>query len=1288
MRPKNAVRVLIALFCLASSTVLLAQSTGGRLAGRVTDPAGALLPGVKVVLTNVETGVSRQVSTNESGDYTFVEVQPGKYQIECEQTGFKKNVRKDITVEINQVLTLNMTMQLGEAKEVVEVTSEAPLIETTSTQLGAVVNERAVVQLPLNARDTYQLLSLQPGVQSQTGTDLFYGSDRAGVVSVNGGRGRSNNFSVNGGDANDQFANLPAVQPTPDSIEEFRVLTNTFDAEYGRNSGAVVNVVTKSGTNTFHGNVYEFFRNDALNSKGYFDTEKPAFHQNQFGGTLGGPIKKDRTFFFASYEGRRIRNGVSSDQIAVPTDDERAGIFNDSFSGSAGSQLVLDQMLARNGCQADLVAQNPNAGNFFTAGSPFGYHPDPNNPNGPALPGLFSNTTTLGNQIPTSCMDPVALDLMKQFVPPANATLSDGTPVFQSVSGIHKDRTDQFTAKVDHRINDKQNLSAYYYFNDSNLFDPYSKFQAGGSNVLGFGAGTLERYQQANLTHNWTISNNVVNEAHFTYFRESQGTFLHPQRTNLVQNSCATVSPDACFNDGTPGNPTGIHPGLGASREGVPFVALSGGFQLGNNFEGEIPQTGNTYQGSDSLSWVKGAHTMKFGADVRRQLFDQTLYYNVNGYYSYYGGGPNDVGFDDFVPNYLLGLPDTYSQGSAQIEKVRSTIFSLFAQDSWKIRPNLTLNYGLRWELFTPLTDISQHVQSFRPGQVSTVYPCQLSQASIDFFVNEIGFPNPDCNNTGVIPTGLVVPGDKGVPAGLTSTYHKTFAPRLGIAYSPGHSGKTSIRAGWGLFYNPMEQLVLEQFSAEPPFGGSNIINYPLFNTPFEDQNGVIKPNPFNGILDPPRNQPVDWSIYRPILLYGQFQPHLRTQYSTQYNLNIQRELTKDLVLQVGYVGSQGHRLLASHDINYGQASTCLGLQELSDTYGDDSLACGPFYADTAYFIPPTENGSQTLAPSMGLYIPYGPGGPTTIAAGTPISSKAPNGITLVGLRPYSAPNCNPYDGTGCPPDATPVFSSIFAEDTIANSNYNSLQVSLEKRFSHGLQANFAYTFSKSFDQASSFEGELNPLDFRSTYSLSQFDARHRVVLSYVWQLPVPKYSGFKGGLLNNWDLSGIYTFQSGFPIRITSSADNELMYSAFFEYPGEPDQLAPFHKIDPKKNAGNWFDPNSFTENATDDSAVACSDQIVFGCYDQSLLGRIGNAKRTICCGPSINNFDFAVHKVLPIGASDNKRFEFRAEIFNIFNHTQFNNPDGNTTDGSDFGRIKRAREPRLIQLAVKFYF
>src|SRR5437667_385622 len=304
------------------------------------------------------------------------------------------------------------------------------VIDTTSTQLGGVVNERAVSQLPLAQRDAYQLLQLQPGVQSQLGVDGVYGSDRAGVVSVNGGRGRDNNYTVNGGDGNDQFANLPAIQPSPDAIAEFRVLTNTFDAEYGRNSGAVVNVVTKSGSNDFHGNLYEFFRNKGLNARGFFDSQKLDYLQNQFGATLGGPLKKNKTFFFVTYEGDRIRRGSSSDTVAVPSDPERLGDFSadPSFQGTLANANILNN---RPACQTALG---------FSAANPI--------PDGTAYATLFPTS-----MIPTSCFDQTAFDLLNQFVPHANR--SDGT--FQAVPVGHE-RSNQFTAKIDHELTKNQHL--------------------------------------------------------------------------------------------------------------------------------------------------------------------------------------------------------------------------------------------------------------------------------------------------------------------------------------------------------------------------------------------------------------------------------------------------------------------------------------------------------------------------------------------------------------------------------------------------------------------------------------------------------------------------------------------------------------------------------------------------------------------------------------------------------------------------------------------------------------
>src|SRR5437764_3890175 len=950
---------------------------------------------------------------------------------------------------------------------------------------------------------------------------IVYGSSNAGAVSVNGGRGRSNNFSVNGGDANDQFVNLPTVQPSPDSIQEFRVLTNTFDAEYGRNSGSVVNVITKSGTNALHGNLYEFFRNTKLNANPYCFTavdgipcDKPQFNQNQFGGTLGGPVIKDRTFFFTSYEGRRIRQGIPSPLVFVPTAAERpsasqpfADFSSESpFPGTLSSPFPLQQ---HPGCAQAILNQSGADLNTETHYSTYtdqsGTHP-----------GLFTDlANSRENIIPLSCLDPTAVDLLHYVPLPANGSDKLVT------TPVQPERGDQFTVRIDHRLNNQQNLSFYYYFDDHHLVSPFAQFEAAGANVPGFGSITNERFQQWNISHTWTISNTTVNEFRFNYNREAQRTFQHPVFTTAVQNSCPpapawltnVTGPVPCFKDPDPADPTntlGIHPNLGPGLEGLPFIQVNVGFTIGNNAEGSVPQVGNSFQWSDNISKVIGNHSLKFGGDVRRQRFDQTLYFDVNGEFFVDETSTSSTLGDTAFSDYMLGLPGSYGQGSAQVENVRSTGLYLFAQDSWKLKPNVTLNYGLSCELNTPIADISKHVQTFRPGQVSTVYPCEDTA-------------NTDCSS--MTPVGLVVPGDAGVPTGLTQTYYKAFAPRIGISWSPGTSGKTSFKAGWGLFYNPIEQLVLEQFSAEPPFGGSTFPFNTMFNTPFQDQSGTFTyPNPFglnslsgiNGILNPPRGQGVDWGMFRPNTLFGQFQPHMRNQYSAQYNLTIQRQLTNDLKFEIGYVGSQGHRLLATHDINYGTPQTCLDLEALAVAYpGDGSSGpsgagigtdCGPYYSDTGFFIPTQAyDSSGTLvnvqAPAGGLHLPYtaNGGGPAVIPGGTTLSTVAPGGVTLIGLRRYSSPQCDPLSPTaaGCPADFIPVFSSIFAQDTIANSAYHSLQASLDKRFGKGLQFTAAYTFSKSFDQASSFEGILNPIDPRISRSLSAFDARHRIVLSY-----------------------------------------------------------------------------------------------------------------------------------------------------------------------------------------------
>jgi hypothetical protein len=370
--------------------------------------------------------------------------------------------------------------------------------------------------------------------------------------------------------------------------------------------------------------------------------------------------------------------------------------------------------------------------------------------------------------------------------------------------------------------------------------------------------------------------------------------------------------------------------------------------------------------------------------------------------------------------------------------------------------------------------------------------------------------------------------------------------------------------------------------------------------------------------------------------------------------------------------------LLASYEINTSAvtAQSCNQLQAISTFYTpaptgqppnpnanptlQAAYACGPFSEDVAYSLP-----ANSIPAGFTINLPYG--------SVPSVTGPNANPITLVGLRPYSSPNCQPTNPNpltnGCPADGKPVFGGIFSENTVAKSNYNSFQALFEKRFSHGLQFQASYTFGKTLDNASSFESALNPLNFNATYGLSAYDARHRFVFNYVWDLPIPKMDGFRGVLLNGWQMSGILSFQSGFPIRITSTSDVEQLDSTFlFEAPGEPNLTAPFHKQDIRKNGGFVFDPNLFTN-----STVA--------------PGKIGDAPRTICCGPGINNWDMSFNKMTRFG--ERLQMEFRGDIFNVWNHAQFYSVDGNVSNqGSTFGQVQHVHDPRLVQLAIKFRF
>lgn len=1225
-------------FCLPLTVLLCvvaipahAQTTG-ILRGVVRDPTRTAVPGAKATMIQEGTNIVRHATADNSGAFTFPALPAGSYQLEVEAKSFKKYVDPKVEVRLGHVAVIDAQLELGTLTQTVTASGTAPLLETSSTQLGAVVNHTAITALPLNERDTYQLLQLQPGVTSEVGANLFYGSDQPGAVSVNGGRGRANNFMVNGGDANDLYVNLPGVQPSPDTIQEFRVLTNTFDAEFGRNSSAIVNVVTKSGKNQVHGDLYEFLRNKVLNARGFFDANTPDFKQNQFGGTLGGPIQKNRTFFFGSYEGRRIREGIPSDVVTVPTSAERQGNFSAGpiFTGTLTDANVASLLNRRPGCAAAVAAHG---GAPIAAGTKYAV--------------IFPS-----NMIPAPCFDATAQDLLSQFVPAPNF----GANQFQTVP-VSRTTVDQSTERLDHNFTENQRLSAYYYYNDSFQFQPFSTYQASGANLPSFGGNTAVRNQQVNLSDTWVLSPAMINEARFAYYREGEAELNAPERTNLVQNSCRTVPASQCFSD--PQNPgLGITPGIAPNLGGVPYITLAGSSTIGNNIQGQVPQAANTFQWTDTLTKVTGNHTLKFGTDIRRYQFNQLALFGTTGGYYFFGGGPNDPGYNSVIPNYLLGLPDQFVQGSPTTQYLRSTALYLYGQDSWKVRSNVTLNLGLRWELNPPFYDRYNRIVTFRPGQNTTVYPCQFAPGNP--LISALGTTNCNAGSAGgaVFPTGLVYPGDPGVPRGLSQTSYKAFAPRIGLAWSPaaadgwiakltGGPGKSSVRLGYGISYNPVEQLVYKQFNGAPPFGAAPFLSNILFNTPYEFQNGATAVNPFPINNSPPPNQPVDWSIFRPTSLFGLQQAQQHPQYVEQYNFTLQRELTPDMVLQIAYVGSEGHHLNINHDLNYGQAQTCLDLNQIP------GQSCGPFGADRTYRIP-----AGAIPPGVTLHLPYG--------SVPSITGPNRSPITLVGLRHYSSPACEPTTGAGCPIDGVPVFGSLYTADDIGNSNYNSLQISLERRLSRGLQLQASYTWSKSFDYGSSFEDTINPLDFRAGYALSQFDARHRFVASYLWQLPIPHAQGVLGTIANGWSISGITILQSGFPIRITSNADIELQNSFAFLTAGEPNMVAPFRRLDPRAPGHFAFDPASFAQPAQ--------------------LGVIGNSPRTVCCGPGIANFDFAVLKNTAL--TERTTLQFRSEFFNLLNHSQFENPDGNISDTATFGTVVQARPPREIQFALKLIF
>ncbi len=886
----------------------------GSVSGAVVDPSGAVVAGATVVLHDSERGAQQTYTTGNDGSYTFPGLLPGRYQIEIAAPGFKPYLRTGLELGADDALKIDARLGLNSERTTVEVSGESLQVDISSAQMGETISGEKMDAVPLNGRSFTDLLAIQPGVipaSSQQANAVVMsgctttppsGDLNPGNVSVSGQRETAYGFVVNGSNVEEDFNMGTAVVPNLDSIQEFRVLTSNADAEYGNYSGGQVIVVTKSGTDRLHGSAFEFLRNTNLDARNYFSSERAQFDRNQFGGTLGGPIKKDKVFFFADYQGTRMTQGVDTGQISVPSIADRTGNLIDEAS-------ALTTTTTLNGRQytvpTTVVGSNLASLLHVSPGLPYYFQKGENQ---------AGNPTT---QYPTNCTQPSQCVFPNAVIPqpfsvPAQRLLqyiplpNPGESYFSTSAYDQVLRDDEGALRVD--ANTRWGaLAAYYSLDDFFQNNPYPTGQ-GGANVPGFNATSVGRAQLFSLGITKALSPKTINEFHLSYMRFA----------NHVGQPVGGVGPKLSAQGFVEGAGTlGIVP-LDPKIEGIENVAFNN-YTFGVDTTGET-QVNNTYQWTDNFSRVIGKHSLKVGGGLHLDQVNVNPDPVFNGSFQFEG---TETGSD--FADFLLGVASYYRQGDSKSFYLRNKYVGLFGQDSWQVKPNLTLSYGLRWDVLPPWYEKYNQVQTLVLGQQSVVYPGA--------------------------PEGLVFPGDRGIPRTLAPTKYSNFAPRVGLAYSPnfqngllakifGGSGTTSVRVGFGTFYTAIEGLSAGIMSANPPYGYDyNSSAPPLLTTPFVaaatgQSTGQPFPSPIPayGASASHPNTTVDWANYNPITGVPAFFPGNVTPYTESYTLSLERQIAANTLVSVGYVGNQAHHLLVLQSANPGNPQLCL-----------ITPGCGPF---------------------------------------------------------------------------------------------------------------------------------------------------------------------------------------------------------------------------------------------------------------------------------------------------------------------------------------------------------
>jgi hypothetical protein len=891
------VRALVAMLALGVCAGRCAAQPTQTVTGKVTDISGAVIPGAKVTARlAAETANGEETTTDSSGEFALAGLNPGEYVVTASATGFapaEEKVRVD-----GEPLTVSLTLKVGQATQTVQVSAANATIQTSSTSAGGTLEAKQIQTVPLNGRSFTDVLALEPGVapaSSQPANAIVMsgvastppsGELDAGTLSVSGQRETANSFRVNGADAQEDVNMGIAIVPVLDAIAELDLRTGNYAPEYGSASGGQIDVTTKSGTNQWRGSLFEYLRNTNLDARNYFSLERAAFHQNQFGATAGGPLGKDKLFFFGDYQGTRMAQGLDTGLISVPTEAERRGNFSGETNALTGtvSGPYLAQLLTQK--LGYTVAQGEP---FYRAGC------------------TSSSQCVLPNaEIPQAAWATAARHLLASIPQP-----NDGAAGFETSAAEQQIRDDKGAARLD-RDTRMGTISGYYFLDNYRVDNPYPTGE-GGASVPGFDALNFGQAQLLTVSDTKTFGANSVNQARVSTMRNAANVGV-PQ---------GGVGPSL-----TSQGFTGIAV-LDAKIEGVENTIFND-YTIGVDTTA-LFQAENILEGSDDFAHVAGTHNLKFGVDVHADQINNHPDVYFNGSYDFTG---TETGLD--FADFLLGVDSSYTQGDAEHFYNRNLLAGAYAQDSWRARPDLTVNYGVRWDRLPFWSEKYNQLQTLVPGEQSVV------------------FPNA--------PEGIVFPGDPGVPRSLAPTRDANLGPRAGVAWTPGFlgRGRTSIRASWGQFFTPTEGLSAAIMSANPPYGYTYTSAVPtLFDNPWTaaaDGSGLqassgprfpLPAVPYGASKAHPVAS-VNWSEFEPFTGIPAVAPDDVTPYAEDYMLSVERQLGGDTVLNVSYEGTQAHHLLTLMEANPGDPALCLSLSQVSEV-AEGSATCGPFGESGVY---------------------------------------------------------------------------------------------------------------------------------------------------------------------------------------------------------------------------------------------------------------------------------------------------------------------------------------------------